>query len=368
MHRTIKSLGIIIVVLLAVALAAGYVYTRQSVVVPHIVPQSGQTSPITATHTFLFEKSTITISVPVNAGVYAGAKATDKSVSIYGNVSENIWVTDSYLAMVNDTAQNAMYESLLSQFRKIRNDQNLTSDEYLELMAAYVQSLTYETTPDNPAKYPVETVVNGAGDCDDKSLLLAGLLSREGYKVSLLSFSPESHMALGVGSTASLYRDTGYAYLETTNLSYVGVPPEELAGGVALRSEPLIIPVGTGTTLYASGAETAAVNNMSLSAEQKTKTMEPTISSLSSDLTAQQDRIYRMEAQMQALRSAGNTGAYNAQVPTHNTLVAEYNAKLATYKGLVATYDTYAEVHNYIITHAYDRKGTYAWAQANMPA
>ena len=43
----------------------------------------------------------------------------------------------------------------------------------LELMAAYTQSLTYETTPDNPTKYPVETVVEGAGDCDDKSVLLA---------------------------------------------------------------------------------------------------------------------------------------------------------------------------------------------------
>lgn len=368
MHRTIKSLAILIVVLLAATLAAGYIYTRQSVVVPHIVPQSGQASPITATHTFLFEKSTIIISVPVDAGAYAGAKATDKSVSIYGNVSENIWVTDSYLAMVNDTAQNAMYESLLSQFRKIRNDQNLTSDEYLELMAAYVQSLTYETTPDNPAKYPVETVVDGAGDCDDKSLLLAGLLSREGYRVALLSFTPESHMALGVGSTAALYKNTGYTYLETTNLSYVGVSPEELAGGVVLTSEPLVIPVGNGTTLYTSGAETAALSDMSLSAEQNATGMESKISSLSLDLTAQQDRIKQMETQMQSLRNSGNVGAYNAQVSTHNTLVADYNAELATYRSLVSSYDTYAQVHNYIISHAYDRKGTYAWAQANMPA
>jgi hypothetical protein len=368
MHRTIKSLAVIIVVLLAAALAAGYIYTRQSVVVPHIVPVAGNATPVTATHTFLFENSRITISVPVDAGVYAGAKATDKSVSIYGNVSEEVWVTDSYLAMVNDSAQDAMYESLISQFRKIKSDQKLTSDEYLELMAAYVQSLAYETTPDNPAKYPVETVVDGAGDCDDKSLLLAGLLSREGYQVSLLSFSPESHMALGVGSTAGLYRDTGYAYLETTNLSYVGVPPDELAGGVVLTSEPLVIPVGNGATLYESGAETSALNNMSHASEERAKAMEPKISSLSADLAAQQDRIHQMEAQMQSQRSSGNVGAYNAQVSSHNSLVAAYNSELATYRNLVSTYDTYAQVHNYIVSHAYDRKGTYAWATANMPA
>ena len=367
MHRTVKSLAVIIVVLLAVALATGYLYTRQSVVVPHIVPGAEQSTPIMATHTFSFEKSRITISVPVSAAVYNGAKSTDKSVSIYGNVSENTWVTASYRAMVNDSAQDQMYADLTAQFRKIRDDQGLSSDEYLELMAAYTQSLTYETTPDNPAKYPVETVVDGAGDCDDKSLLLAGLLSREGYKVALLSFSPEAHMALGVGSADSLYRDTGYAYLETTNLSYVGVPPDELEGGIVLTSEPLIIPIGSGTTMYSSGAETAYIHDISTSSEQKVLGMETQVKTLNADLAAKQDQIARLESQMQALKSSGNTGGYNAQVSNHNALVAAYNAELATYRSLVSSYDTYAQVHNYIVTHAYDRKGTFAWAKANMP-
>ena len=120
--------------------------------------------------------------------------------------------------------------------------------------------------------------------------------------------------------------------------------------------------------LYESGTETSALNDMSVSTEQKAKAMEPKISSLSSDLAAKQDRIHQIEAQMQSLRSSGNAGAYNAQVSTHNALVADYNSELATYRGLVSTYDTYAQVHNYIISHAYDRKGTYAWAKANMPA
>jgi hypothetical protein len=368
MHRTVKSLAAIIVVLLAVALVTGYLYTRQSVVVPHIVVGADQSTPIMATHTFSFERSRITISVPVNAAVYNGAKSTDKSVSIYGNVSENTWVADSYLAMVNDSAQDQMYADLTAQFRKIRDDQGLTSDEYLELMAAYTQSLTYETTPDNPAKYPVETVVDGAGDCDDKSLLLAGLLSREGYRVALLAFSPESHMALGVGSADSLYKDTGYAFLETTNLSYVGVPPDELAGGVVLTSEPLIIPVGNGTTLYTSGAETSYINDMSTISEQKVQGMDTQVKPLVSDLTAKQEQIARLETQMQTLRSSGNVGAYNAQVSSHNALVSAYNAELATYNQEVARYETYADVHNYIISHAYDRKDTYAWVKANMPA
>ena len=57
MQRTEKSLALIIIVLLVVALAAGYRYTRQSVVVPHIAVGTEQSAPINATSTFLFEKS-----------------------------------------------------------------------------------------------------------------------------------------------------------------------------------------------------------------------------------------------------------------------------------------------------------------------
>ena len=121
-------------------------------------------------------------------------------------------------------------------------------------------------------------------------------------------------MALGVGSADSLYKDTGYAYLETTNLSYVGVPPDELAGGVVLTSEPLIIPVGNGTTVYTSGAETSYINEMSTLSEQKVQGMDTQVKPLVSDLTAKQEQIASLEAQMQALRSSGNIGAYNAQV------------------------------------------------------
>jgi hypothetical protein len=175
-------------------------------------------------------------------------------------------------------------------------------------------------------------------------------------------------MALGVGSADSLYRDTGYAYLETTNLSYVGIPPDELEGGIVLTSEPLIIPIGSGTTMYSSGAETAYIHDISTRSEQKVAGMETQVRPLTADLTAKQDQIARLESQMQTLRSSGNVGAYNAQVSNHNALVAAYNAELATYRSLVSSYDTYAQVHNYIVSHAYDRKGTYEWVKANMPS
>jgi hypothetical protein len=269
--------------------------------------------------------------------------------------------------MVNDPAQDSMFTDLLSQFRKIRDNQGLSSDEYLELLATYTQSLPYEYRPGEVAKYPVETVVDGHGDCADKSLLLAGLLSREGYKVSFFVFSPESHMALGVGSPDLLYKDTGYTYLETTNLSYLGIPPTQLEGGAVLTSEPIIIPVGNGTTLYTSGAETSYINNMSILSKQKALITETQVKPLFADLTGKHEQITGLDSQMDALRSAGNIAAYNAQVLSQNSLTSAYNTELNAYNQKVDLEKAYVDVYNYIILHVYDRKGTYAWVKENMP-
>ncbi|MEI7858068.1 MAG: hypothetical protein WCH85_11290 [Methanomicrobiales archaeon] len=230
---------------IAIALTAvylgGFLKAQPSVVSPHIIPLSSDLPPIISTHSYPFGQGIVTITVPVSDSVYQGAKHADKGVIIYGNLSEDEWVTDSYRSMVNDPAQEDLYHALTGEFRKIKNSHGLSDDEYLELMTLYVQSLRYETLTDNPAKFPVETVVDGSGDCDDKSLLLAGLLSREGYKVALMSFGPEEHMVVGVASDDYLYKNTNYTYIETTNISFVGVPTDVLLGGRTLQSIPLII-------------------------------------------------------------------------------------------------------------------------------
>jgi hypothetical protein len=372
MHRTIKYLTVLALVLLAVALVTGYQYaTRQSVIVPHIRTDIPESAPLVSTQTFPFESGTATISVPVDASVYYGAKNTSKWVSIYGNVSESTWVSDSFRAMVEDPAQDQLFNDLTAQFRNIKDQQGLSDDEYLELMAAYTQSFPYVFTG-SPAKYPVETVVDRTGDCADKSLLLAGLLSHEGYKVALLVFSPESHMALGVGSTDFLYRGTGYAYLETTNLSFVGIPPDELdnptVGDMTLQSYPLIIPIGNGTKLYSSGAETRYIEDADNRSQQNAKLLTDKITPLQPGLTAEQDQIAELEARMQQLRSAGNIAGYNSQVSEYNALVAGYNVQITSYQQLVAQYDQYAALHNYIISHAYDRPGVYAYVTAHLPS
>jgi hypothetical protein len=270
--------------------------------------------------------------------------------------------------MVNDPAQDELYTEIIEQFRKIKDAQNLDDDEYLELMAVYVQSLDYETIGEKPAKFPVETVVDRAGDCDDKSLLLAGLLSREGYSVALLSFGPENHMAVGVGSRDSRYMNTNYTFLEMTNVSFVGVPTERLGNGVFLQSSPIIIPVGTGSRLYTRGAETAYIQDSMVLSELMAKDLEPQVKTMQSELSRKQEEILVMKNRMQALKSSGNIGEYNAMVSSHNEQVSTYNAELNSFKEIFARYERYAKIHNYIVDHEYDRKGVYEYIRTNMQA
>ena len=363
-------IGFLCVFAIAVSAAymGGLLLPRASVVSPHIVPVSSDLPPIISTHTYPFEEGVINITVPVSDSVYQEAKLTAKETTLYGNVSEEIWVTDSYRSMVNDPAQDEIYRALNREFEKIKTGHGFSDDEYVELMTTFVQSLRYETLADNPVKFPVETVVDGSGDCDDKSLLLAGLLSREGYRVALLSFGPEAHMAVGTASENYLYKNTNYTFIETTKISYVGTPAEALTGNLTLQSNPVIIPIGNGTKVYTSGKETRYINDMYVQSELKAFGLEPQIRSLESDLKTRQEKITQLEVQMQQLKISGNILDYNAQVSVHNTMVSDYNTLLNTYRGIFGQYERYFQIHNYILEHEFDRVGVYEYVKKNLPA
>ena len=372
-NRFLKLIGAclsIIILLLTAVLISSVVFPKEAVIAPHIAPDlaSLRSSPMIISHQFPFEKSTISLTVPINVSVYEGARQAEKATTVYGNISETVWLAQSYRAMVQDPSQESLYTAILAEADKIRLQEKLSDDEYFELITVYTQSLRYETREQNPAKFPVETVVDLAGDCDDKSLLLAGLLSREGYPVALLLFVPESHMAVGVGSDKYLYKNTGYTFVETTNYSFVGVPTEKLGGNLTLYSDPVIIPISNGTKFYTSGSETRYIHDMYVLSDLKVKELEPEVKNMESDLTYQKEKIAQLKLQIQEIRNTGNSNSYNAQVAVHNTLVSDYNSRLNTYRELFSRYEKYALVHNYILEHMYDRKGVFEYVKNNMPA
>jgi hypothetical protein len=205
-------------------------------------------------------------------------------------------------------------------------------------MTVFIQSIPYETSAQNPPKFPIETYADMSGDCDDKSLLLAGLLSREGYNVSLLSFAPESHMAVGVVCPGGEYVGTGYAFIETTNLSYPGVPAADLGGRTTLRSSPRVIRIGNGTAIYGSCSESLFLDSISRQSERRVENLTVQIDALKTEL----DRYY---------------ADYD---------VANYNQRVPIYNDLQRIRIEYVMLHNYIAEHQFDRQGTYNFVKANM--
>ena len=128
--RIINILTVGIILIIGVIILPWVIIPHESIKVPHITLTSAQSSPIVATHSFPFEQAVVTITLPVDTALYNGAKSTDKSVAIRGNVSERVWVSDSYRAMINDSAQNGFYNDLTEEFSRMKQEQHLTDDEY----------------------------------------------------------------------------------------------------------------------------------------------------------------------------------------------------------------------------------------------
>jgi hypothetical protein len=285
---------------------------------------------INRSFTFRFEKENVTIRANASTALYEGARNGIKyAVAPSASPVEEL-APGYYRAFVNDPRQEALYSSLLQEFRAARLAYNLSDDEYLELMTVFVQDLPYDRDaglhPENPPRFPVETIVDGTGDCDDKSALLAGLLSREGYDVALFLFIPEQHMAVGVRNGSYQFRNTGYMYIETTYMALVGDVPRKLIlsekygldGQVEnvsiLNSTPLVIRIGSGTVPYMSADDIRFI----LSRQQEID-----------------DKIAELQVNLGNC-TFGNTSC-------NETLLPEYNRD--------------AGIHNYIVKHTFDRYG-----------
>ncbi len=317
------------VIIIIGMLFLGYTWTQVPVNVHTIQPDPAyqNSPPEIISHTFSFKNGNVTITVPVSRAVYGGARKTDKRVQTKENVPLATWGAASARSMIDDPAQDDLYNNLLGEFRKIRAEQNLTDDEYAELLAAYVQSFEYQTFFDNPARFPVETVYDRKGDCDDKSYLLAGLLSREGYKVAVIFFEQKHHVVVGIGADDNLYLDTGYAYLDVMDYTFIGVPVNRIRGAKDAYLDPLVIPIGDGKKIYQSGWQTRYIQEMAARVDNRSGTLALAMKAMPQDTPA-------------------NITKYQE---TRNAFLAA------------------SSVYTYVIHHRFDRPGVYEYLQREMP-
>jgi len=141
-----------------------------------------------------------------------------------------------YAAYVFDHYDDIYIEFLANQLLSLKNLK--TDVEKINFIASFVQGIEYtKDDPENETyeypRYPLETLKEKRGDCEDKAILTAALLVSLGYNVSLIRLP--QHMAVGVNlsekiSVYSYYVDR-YYFLETTTLfNPLGKFPSEYQG------------------------------------------------------------------------------------------------------------------------------------------
>jgi len=126
--------------------------------------------------------------------------------------------------------------------------QGYDAEETVNFAASFVQNFAYREDIGEYPNYPVETLVDKGGDCEDTAILAAALLQAMGYDSVLIRFSPVTeggagHMAVGVavpgvsGGRSYSYDGKTYYYLETTSPWPLGEIPDDILSKYKGRSD-----------------------------------------------------------------------------------------------------------------------------------
>ena len=171
-----------------------------------------------------------------------------KQISGIDEKNQNNWTT------VKQTALPRGQElDLITMLENLAEKQGWGDFDTVSFALSFVQSLPYTsdvvtTSYDEYPRYPVETIVDGGGDCEDTSVLFSSIVRGMGYGTVLLKLEEDKHMAVGVlisqnivnnwnqNYSLTYYTSNGkiYAYCETTGEGWeLGHKPEDLKSTTA---------------------------------------------------------------------------------------------------------------------------------------
>ncbi|MBN1856305.1 MAG: hypothetical protein JW846_05055, partial [Dehalococcoidia bacterium] len=151
--------------------------------------------------------------------------------------------TKNYSVYATDEGDTEIIADLAHTLVRQADELELDDFEKIHFIATFVQHLAYtideETTGfDDYARYPIETLVEQGGDCEDTAVLLGKIMTILDYDVVLVRLP--THIALGVAEgekfagTYYPYHDKHYFYLETTGeAGRIGMVPDEYKGMLA---------------------------------------------------------------------------------------------------------------------------------------
>lgn len=276
---------------------------------PAILADLSDTSTTVVEIEFPFRDEIVSGEITIHLSPYNGAKAQSaKSIPLFGYSPQQY-----YSAIANDPAQDEMYAELLAFFERYAKEHNLTSDEYVELLTTYVQNIPYITVG-AAVNFPIETVIENKGDCDDKSILLSGLLAKSGYAAGVVVFSEENHMTAAIKEAETGQVISSYILIETTRYAYIGENAAVIRSRTRNRTqvrEDSVILVGGGTAAYTVSWQVDAI------LEQRERIVE-TIDSLSQEMRTLKSEILDQETQLSQVYDPAVYEKYEKNLTSYN--------------------------------------------------
>ena len=164
--------------------------------------------------------------------------------------------TDRYQKFVDLPMQDPFLEELVVKIR----EKSSNPDDQVRIAVSLVQEIPYDDETFNTraleVRYPYMTLYDDTGVCCEKSVLLAYLLRELGYGVAVMDFEREQHTVVGILVSPSYdYRDTGYAFVETTTPQIMTYGNGDYPSFGKITSPPEVLPVADGNTFVSVNEE-----------------------------------------------------------------------------------------------------------------
>lgn len=172
-------------------------------------------SSIARTYTWFSQghKATVTLHIPED--LYQYYKTQPHSINSIG--------MDKYA--ISDKDRMYLHD-LIGQLKDVSGSRSLAARNNYHNAIAFVQSIVYAKDIDPQTgqetdywKYPIETLADGKGDCEDTAILTAALLKEMDYDVAVVLLPGHAAVAVACDNCNGYYYPLNgrkYYYLETT--------------------------------------------------------------------------------------------------------------------------------------------------------
>jgi hypothetical protein len=174
-----------------------------------------------------YEGSRWTWDLPIPKSLYDSYK----EVSVSDRIKRGVAGYDFLV-----TTQDSYMKLLASKLHKVAAENGYESYDEVSFVLSFVQSLPYTSDSatagyDEYPRFPIETLVDDGGDCEDTSILFATIVLILNYTAVFIS--PPDHLAVGVWGTELsghyyTFEDRTYYYCETTGEDWkIGDIPDD---------------------------------------------------------------------------------------------------------------------------------------------